>query len=116
MNIERGLMRALSILATSAIVMTAMASLPAEAAKKSKRSVYENQRYVYVGRTGRPRVTVTRRSFLDAGTEVRPGDRKFTDYTLPIGYLSQSPIDPFRPGEVFIFGEPTWIPGYRPFN
>jgi hypothetical protein len=29
---------------------------------------------------------VTRRSWLDAGVEVLPGDRKFTDYAYPPGY------------------------------
>jgi hypothetical protein len=29
------------------------------------------------------RIFVTRRSWLDAGTEVLPGDRKFTDYAFP---------------------------------
>ena len=29
------------------------------------------------------RVYITKRSWLDAGTEVLPGDRKFTDYALP---------------------------------
>jgi hypothetical protein len=29
------------------------------------------------------RIYVTRRSWLDAGTEVLPGDRKFTDYAFP---------------------------------
>ena len=33
----------------------------------------------------RARVTVAPRSFLDAGTEVRPGERKFTDYAFPVG-------------------------------
>ena len=37
----------------------------------------------------RARITVQRRSFLDAGTQVIPGDRKFTDYAIPPGY---SPI------------------------
>jgi hypothetical protein len=32
---------------------------------------------------GRSRIVVERRSFLDAGTEVRPGDRKFLDYAFP---------------------------------
>jgi len=32
---------------------------------------------------GRSRIVVERRSFLDAGTEVRPGDRKFLDYSFP---------------------------------
>jgi hypothetical protein len=34
-------------------------------------------------RRSRSRVTVAPRSFLDAGTEVLPGDRKFLDYALP---------------------------------
>ena len=36
------------------------------------------------------RVYVTTRSWLDAGTEVLPGDRKFLDYAIPpdIGYPS----------------------------
>lgn len=33
----------------------------------------------------RARVTVAPRSFLDAGTEVKPGERKFTDYAFPVG-------------------------------
>lgn len=32
------------------------------------------------------RITVYRRSFLDAGTEVLPGERKFTDYVFQPGY------------------------------
>ncbi len=34
------------------------------------------------------RVYITKRSWLDAGVEVLPGDRKFTDYAFPpdIGY------------------------------
>ena len=47
------------------------------------------------------RVYITKRSWLDAGTEVLPGERKFTDYAFPpeIGYPSfarenrQRPID-----------------------
>jgi hypothetical protein len=33
--------------------------------------------------SGRTRVFVTTRSWLDAGVEVLPGDRKFTDYAYP---------------------------------
>lgn len=42
---------------------------------------------------GRTRVFVTRRSWLDAGTEVRPGERKFTDYAFPPGYSYGQQID-----------------------
>ena len=41
----------------------------------------------------RARITVTRRSYLDAGTYVIPGDRKFTDYAVPPGYSPTSVID-----------------------
>ncbi len=34
----------------------------------------------------RARVTVAPRSFLDAGTEVLPGERKFGDYAFPPSY------------------------------
>jgi hypothetical protein len=34
----------------------------------------------------RSRIVVAPRSFLDAGTEVLPGERKFTDYAFPPTY------------------------------
>lgn len=50
------------------------------------------------------RIYVTRRSWLDAGSEVLPGDRKFTDYAFPPGYsfgrdngnrqIDREPLDP----------------------
>ena len=47
------------------------------------------------GRT-RTRIIVQRRSYLDGGTEVMPGERKFTDYAIPPFY---SPIgDALGPG------------------
>jgi hypothetical protein len=47
----------------------------------------------------RARVTVQKRSFLDAGVEVKPGQRKFTDYAFPPGYSPTSSID-FTTGNV----------------
>jgi hypothetical protein len=32
------------------------------------------------------RIYITKRSWLDGGTELLPGDRKFTDYAFPPGY------------------------------
>ena len=32
------------------------------------------------------------RSFLDAGTEVLPGERKFTDYAFPPGYFPMGAV------------------------
>jgi hypothetical protein len=53
-------------------------------------------------RNARPpaHVTVEKRSFLDAGTEVKPGQRKFTDYAFPPGYSPTSPID-FTAGNIY---------------
>jgi hypothetical protein len=45
------------------------------------------------------RVTVQKRSFLDAGVEVKPGQRKFTDYAFPPGYSPTYSID-FTSGNV----------------
>jgi hypothetical protein len=52
----------------------------------------------------RTRVFVTKRSWLDAGTEVLPGERKFNDYAFPPGYsfarennnrpLDRQPLNP----------------------
>jgi hypothetical protein len=47
----------------------------------------------------RARVTVEKRSFLDAGVEVKPGQRKFTDYAFPPGYSPTSSID-FTSGNI----------------
>lgn len=41
----------------------------------------------------RTRVYISRRSWLDAGTEVLPGERKFTDYAFPPGYDYGRTID-----------------------
>ena len=40
----------------------------------------------------RTRIFVTKRHWLDAGTEVRPGERKYTDYAIPPNY-TQATID-----------------------
>src|ERR1700746_3066627 len=58
---------------------------PVEA--QTKKQVYTAQPDRPVNRP-RARVTVAPRSFLDAGTEVLPGERKLTDYALPAGSYS----------------------------
>jgi hypothetical protein len=68
------------------------------------------------------RLYVTKRSWLDAGTEVLPGDRKFTDYAIPpdIGYPSfgrennNRPIDrqPLNPPSDFGGWYPKTFPLY----
>jgi hypothetical protein len=73
----------------------------ADAATKKKRVYVNGQPVEYVqsapsagtvivtrGEDGRTRtkILVQKRSFLDGGTEVMPGERKFTDYVYPPGY------------------------------
>jgi hypothetical protein len=62
------------------------------------------------------RITVRRRSFLDAGTEVQPGERKYTDYVFPPGY---SPIrNVLGPGRDFTrspLPDPFDLPGFSRF-
>ena len=71
-----------------AIIALAMLAVPpVEAAPKKRPVVYTTQPDPPINRP-RARVTVVPRSFLDAGTEVLPGDRKFTDYAFPVGTYS----------------------------
>lgn len=64
------------------------------------------------------RIYITKRSWLDAGPEVLPGDRKFTDYAFPPGYsfgrengnrpIDRQPLDPSSD----MGGYPQTIPMY----
>lgn len=36
--------------------------------------------------TKRPRITIEKRSYLDAGTTVKPGSKSYLDYALPPNY------------------------------
>ena len=94
--------RLAALLGAVAIAATALAAT-AEAATKKRKS-YDAQRgggqpTVFVSRdeTGRTRtkLIVTPRSYLDGGTEVLPGQRKFTDYAIPPYW---SPVDVLGPG------------------
>lgn len=61
----------------------------------------------------RTRIFVTRRHWLDAGTEVRPGERKYTDYAIPPAY-TQTTIDQItgRPWTRQPLIDPWDLPGY----
>jgi hypothetical protein len=70
----------LSLSVAAAVLLSAVAVTEADAAPRKR--VYVRKSPVnYSYQAGpRTRVYVTRRSWLDAGTEVLPGERKFTDY------------------------------------
>jgi hypothetical protein len=116
-----------ALLAVAAVVAVGFDVTAASA--QSKRQ-YDDRGRAYYGPNGpnvsyqqgpRTRIYVTKRSWLDAGTEVLPGDRKFTDYAFPpaIGYPdfarenNNRPIDrqPLNPPSD-LGGEPTRFPLY----
>jgi hypothetical protein len=76
----------------AALALSAFAADPAEAQTRKKR--YYAPVPTRIATVGRPRsrITVAPRSFLDAGTEVLPGDRKFTDYAYPPNYFPMGTV------------------------
>lgn len=112
-------MRLASILALSvaATTIAALAS-PAEA----QRRVYRDQteRITIIDENGRARtkITVRPRSYLDGGTEVIPGERKFMDYAYPPTYLSGSPSASWDPlgNHRYPLPMPFELPGYSPYS
>jgi hypothetical protein len=70
----------------------ALATLPAEAQQQKKKGVTTKQQTVVTTRS-RTRVVVRSRSYLDAGTELLPGERKFTDYAFPPTYSPTAPVE-----------------------
>jgi hypothetical protein len=77
------------MLAAAALVALGSASANAQSRQQQQ---YDKNGRPYYGANGpnrsyqqgpRTRVYVTTRSWLDAGTEVLPGDRKFQDYAFP---------------------------------
>jgi len=116
-----------ALLAAAAIVAV---GLDMTAANAQSRRQSDDRGRVYYGPNGpnvsyqqgpRTRVYISKRSWLDAGTEVLPGDRKFSDYAFPpeIGYPTfgrennNRPIDrqPLNPPSD-LGGEPTKFPLY----
>jgi hypothetical protein len=116
--------------AANALVLFAMAGIIAvgtgmsSANAQPKRQTDERGRFYY-GSNGpnvsyqqgpRTRIYVTKRSWLDAGTEVLPGDRKFTDYAFPppIGYPSFARENKNRPIDRQPLNPPSDMGGWYP--
>ncbi len=88
------LFAAVAIGAIGFVTSPAGAQTPAPGQKEPKRQ-YDSHGRVYYGTSGpnvsyqqgpHTRVYITKRSWLDAGVEVLPGDRKFQDYAFPSEY------------------------------
>ncbi|MBT1511446.1 hypothetical protein KIP88_13105 [Bradyrhizobium sp. SRL28] len=112
------------------LAAAALVAIGTTSASAQSRQQYDRDGRPYYGANGpnrsyqqgpRTRVYVTTRSWLDAGTEVLPGDRKFQDYAFPsdFGYPTfarenlNRPIDrqPLNPPSD-MGGFPTRFPLY----
>jgi hypothetical protein len=90
-----------AIFCAAAIALSSAAVTPADAQtqtqKKAAAKKVAAKKYgpvpISMAPPPRARITVTRRSYLDAGTHVIPGDRKFTDYAVPPTYYPGSVAD-----------------------
>jgi hypothetical protein len=106
---------ALSIAASGWAVVAA----PAEA---QTRRVYRDQseRITIIDENGRARtrITVRPRSYLDGGTEVVPGERKFMDYAQAPTYGWLAPTSSWDPlgTHRFPLPMPFELPGYNPYS
>jgi hypothetical protein len=112
------------LLAAIAVVAIGFDMTPASA--KPKRP-YDERGRVYYGPNGpnesyqqgpHTRIYVTKRSWLDAGVEVLPGDRKFTDYAFPspYGYPSFGRENLNRPIDRQPLNPPSDMGGYYRYD
>ena len=112
------------------LAAAALVAVGATAASAQSKQKYDKDGRPYYGANGpnrsyqqgpHTRVYVTTRSWLDAGTEVLPGDRKFQDYAFPSPYgyptfarenlnrpIDRQPLNP--PSD--LGGQPTGFPLY----
>ncbi|MGF6311287.1 hypothetical protein ABIB82_005516 [Bradyrhizobium sp. i1.8.4] len=115
------------LLAVAAVTATAFGMTAASAqqspSKRKQQEQYDRDGRRYYGQRGpnrvyqqgpRTRVYVTTRSWLDAGTEVLPGDRKFNDYAYPpdVGYPSFARENNNRPIDRQPLSPPADLGGY----
>lgn len=105
----------------AAIAVFALGALPASA-QQTQLKYDKNGRVTYgpggpnkvIQQGPNTRVYITTRSWLDAGTEVLPGDRKFMDYAIPpeIGYPSFARENLNRPIDRQPLNPPSDMGGY----
>jgi hypothetical protein len=101
-----------AVFCAAALALSSAAVTPADAQTQKKSATKKAaKRYgpvpISMAPPPRARITVQRRTFLDAGTYVIPGDRKFTDYALPPTYYPGNVAD--NRGGMYI--DQTALPG-----
>ena len=118
------LLAATALVGLIAAPASAQSPQPQPKAKRAQvQQQYDRDGRPYYGNRGpnqvyqqgpRTRIYVTTRSWLDAGTEVLPGDRKFQDYAFPpeIGYPSFARENNNRPIDRQPTNPPSDMGGY----
>ena len=105
------------------LAAAAVAAISFDVTSADAQTRYDRDGRPYYGKQGpnrsyqqgpRTRVYVTTRSWLDAGTEVLPGDRKFQDYAFPpaLGYPSFARENLNRPIDRHPLNPPSDMGGY----
>lgn len=108
--------RDFAAMTAAALVAGALFAASATEASAQNGRVVSNSRTGYSYMAGpRTRVYVSRRSWLDAGTEVSPGDRKFQDYVFPPGWNLADHNDPRGGFRRQPLPDPWDLPGYPKF-
>ena len=107
------------LLAGGALVATGIAKVNAEQLKYDKRgrvTYGSSGPNVVIQQGPHTRLYVSKRSWLDAGTEVLPGDRKFTDYAFPpdLGFPSFARQNNNRPIDRQPLNPPSDMGGWYP--
>ncbi len=113
-------MRLASALAFSAAAI-ALAALATPADAQGRRYVRDqSERITIIDENGRARtrITVRPRSYLDGGTQVVPGERKFSDYAFPPTYMNGSAYASWDPTGTHRapLPMPFELPGYNPYT
>jgi len=105
---------AIDLSATQADAQTQVDVQKPKSDKYGRSSYRQNGPNVSYQQGPNTRIYVTRRSWLDAGTEVLPGDRKFLDYAFPpeIGYPSFARENKNRPIDRQPLSPPQDLGGY----
>ena len=112
-------MRLASILAVSVAALTIGAfAAPAEAQRRVYRDQTERITIIDENGRARTRITVKPRSYLDGGTEVLPGERKFMDYAQAPTYGWLAPTSSWDPLGIhrYPLPMPFELPGYSPYS
>ena len=113
-------MRLASLLALSIAASAFVAVSPADAQRRVYRGGDQTERITIIDENGRARtrITVRPRSFLDGGTEVVPGERKFMDYAQAPTYGWLAPTSSWDPLGIhrYPLPMPFDLPGFNPYT